>query len=40
MSAPCLLCVETSFAGGDMYFTCHVTQQDHSFEMSFKMEIS
>ena len=26
--------VNTSYAGGDMYFTCHVTQQDHSIEMS------
>ena len=26
--------VDTSSAGGDMYFICHVTQQDHSVEMS------
>ena len=26
--------VDTSSAGWDMYFICHVTQQDHSFEMS------
>ena len=27
--------VDTSSAGGDMYFICHVTQQDHSVEMSY-----
>ena len=26
--------VDTSSADGDMYFICHVTQQDHSVEMS------
>ena len=26
--------VDTSSPGGDMYFICHVTQQDHSVEMS------
>ena len=26
--------IETSSAGGDMYFICTVTQQDHSVEMS------
>ena len=26
--------VDTSSAVEDMYFTCHVTQKDHSFEMS------
>ena len=26
--------VDTFSAGGDMYFICHVTQQDHSVEMS------
>ena len=38
---PLILCqylaycgADTSFAGGDMYFICHVTQQDHSVEMS------
>ena len=26
--------VNTFSAGGDMYFICHVTQQDYSVEMS------
>ena len=26
--------VDTSSAGGDMYFLCPVTQQDHSIEIS------
>ena len=26
--------VDTSSASGDMYFICHVTEQDHSVEMS------
>ena len=26
--------VDTSSADGDIYFSCHVTQQDYSFEMS------
>ena len=26
--------VDTSSAGGDIYFICHVTEQDHSVEMS------
>ena len=26
--------VDTSYVGGDMYFICHMTQQDHSIEMS------
>ena len=26
--------VHTSSAGGDMYFNCHVTPQDHSIEVS------
>ena len=27
--------VDTSSPGGDMYFICHVTQQDHSVEISY-----
>ena len=27
--------VDTSSADGDVYFICHVTQQDHSVEMSY-----
>ena len=27
---PCLCCVYTSSAGGDIYFICHVTPQNHS----------
>ena len=41
VSEPLTLChhlaycgVDTSSAGGDMYFTCHVTKQDQSVEMS------
>ena len=33
--APCLCCIHTSSAGGDIYFICHVTPQDHSVEMSW-----
>ena len=41
MFGPLTLCqhlaycgVHTSYAGEDMYFICHVTQQDNSAEMS------
>ena len=31
----CASCgVDTSSAGGDMYFICYMTEQDHSVEMS------
>ena len=28
-----MCCVHTSSAGGDIYFTCHLTRQDHSVEI-------
>ena len=29
-SAPCLVRIDASSEGRDMYFICHVTPQDHS----------
>ena len=30
---PLMIATKSISAGGDMYFVCHVTQQDHSIEM-------